>query len=239
MNIKNYLWAFPFLSFLAGYFLLQKISNVSKLNAPALVGKQLQEAVAVLSDNNLNLRLITQKDDADLPAGTILSQTPSAGQNIKPYQALHVVVSKKPQKKAAPALIYKSAQQIEKILKKDGIRNKSYYQPSNCPRNSCIAQQPATGKPLETNKIVTYISSGNSKPVLLPDFRGKTATEAVDFLKSHHCCNAQISHGSRGGKNHVCDQFCIITHQRPLAGSIINLDDKKPFSVHLQAKSTN
>jgi len=59
------------------------MTNVDQIQAPALVGKQLQNAVALLSQKNLNVRFITQKEDPDLPHGTILSQTPAAGRNVK------------------------------------------------------------------------------------------------------------------------------------------------------------
>ncbi len=235
MEIKNYLWALPFFSFLAGYLIIQRFSSIDLLEAPALVGRQLQNAVVELSEKNLNIRLITQKEDPDLPEGTILSQTPISGQKIKPHQALHVVISKKPEKRAAPQLINKSIERIEKELDKVGIRNKSYRLPSNRPTGSCIAQLPTAGTLLQENKITTYISCENKKTVLMPNFKGKSVPEAMDFLQKHNV-KTDIMHISNTDKSHICDHNCIINDQRPLAGALVTLKDEKPLLVQLQAK---
>jgi len=235
MKIQNYLWAFPFICFLLGYLMLKKISNLGELPAPSLVGKKLQDAVTILSEKNLNLRILAQKNDADLPQGTILSQTPAAKQLIKPHQALHIVLSKKPEKQIAPQLIGNYEKTIETLLQKNNIRYKKQYLPSNCPKNSCIAQHPATGKPLEDNKIILYLSSGNSKPVLLPDFSGKPVPEITTFLNQYENIDVCITHSPKTS-NHICDQTCIITQQRPLAGSLVTLNAEKPLLVQLQAK---
>ncbi|MCK5632569.1 PASTA domain-containing protein [bacterium] len=235
MKIKNYLWALPFFSFFAGYLFVQRISSIEQLQAPSIVGKQLQNAVAELSAKNLNLRFITQKEDPDLPQGTILSQTPCAGQNIKPHQSLYVVISKKPEKIAAPLLTKKSRTTIEKELLALGVRNKSYFLPSNAPTDSCIAQLPAFGNLLQEKKVITYISSGNKKPVLIPNFKNKSITDILEFLQKYEI-KAEITHTSAKKIDHICDQNCIITNQRPLAGSIVTISPQNPTLIQLQAQ---
>ncbi|GAG41516.1 unnamed protein product, partial [marine sediment metagenome] len=153
MKTQTYLWTVPFFCFIAGYLFLQWVSKVQYLEAPPLVGKQLQDAVAQLSGKNLNIRLIAQKEDPDLPGGTILSQSPAAGQKIKPHQAIHAVISKKPEKIIAPNLINKSKEVIDRELAALGLRSKIHFLPSNRPINSCITQHPAQGQPIEENKI--------------------------------------------------------------------------------------
>ena len=235
MKLTYYLWILPFLSFLAGYLLLQRMTSVDQVQVPALVGKQLQNAVAALSEKNLNLRFITQKSDPDLPHGTILSQTPSAGKKIKPHQAIHVVISKKPEKLAAPMLINKSITAIEKELALQSIRNKTYSVSSKKPINSCIAQFPAPGTPLEENKVVTYLSCGNQKQLLMPNLQGKPISEATEFLNRYNVQveiqkSSQKKYNSKSGANN------IIINQRPLAGSFVTFEPDKPLFVQLQIK---
>lgn len=233
MKIKNYLWALPFFSFLAGYFVLERMSRVAQLDTPAIIGKQLQQAVAELSDNNLNLRLIAQKEDPDLPQGTILSQTPAPGQKIKPHQALYVVISKQPEKIAAPLLLNKHDNAIQKELEALGIRNKTYRLPSNRPSGTCIAQLPTPGNQVADEKITTYLSAGNNRPSLVPNLKGKPAPEVLEFLQQYKI-EVKIMHSSKQDKNHLCDTDCIISDQRPLAGSLVTLDEEKPLLVQLQ-----
>ncbi len=230
MKIKNYLWAAPFISFFAGYLLLERISHVEQLEAPSIVGTQLQKAVAELSAKNLNLRLIAQKQDQDLPQGTILSQTPSAGQKIKPHQALYVVISKKPQKIAAPLLLNKTSTVIERELEAVGIRTKSYALPSPRPVHTCIAQLPGPGMQLDEGNIITYRSSGNHKPVLMPDLKGKTVSEVTEFLQRYNVTIDVIQTSNTENQND------IITDQRPLAGSIENIHHQKPLLIQLQVQ---
>lgn len=235
MKAQNYLWAVPFFCFIAGYLFLQWMSKVQHLEAPALVGKQLQDAVAQLSRKNLNIRLIAQKEDPDLPGGTILSQSPAAGQKIKPHQAIHAVISKKPEKISAPNLLNKSQETLDRELKALGIRSKIHFLPSNRPANSCIAQYPAPGQPIEENRITIYLSSDNQKQVLVPDFRQQPACEVLEFLQQYNT-KVELSHASHRQNDHKCGQNCLVIDQRPLAGSLITLSPEKPLLVQLKVK---
>jgi beta-lactam-binding protein with PASTA domain len=237
MKPSNYFWLLPFFCFITGYLVLQRMYSVDQMEAPSLVGKQLQDAVAELSIHNLNIRLIDQKEDPDLPQGTILSQIPAAGQQIKPHQALHVVISKQQQKKICPSLIEKTATDINAELNDLKIRNKSYYLPSTQPANTCIAQFPSAGKVLDEPRVITYLSSGNKKPVLMPNLKGKTASQATEFFKQHPATTRlELIHASPQPAGHTCGEQCIVVDQRPLAGSIEHLDELKPLLVQLQVR---
>ncbi len=237
MKLSNYFWILPFFCFFAGYLLLQRMYNVDQLEAPSLVGKQLQDAVAELSIHNLNIRLIDQKEDPDLPQGTILSQTPAVGQKIKPHQAIHVVISKQQQKKVCPSLLEKTATEIETELTDLKIHNKSYMVPSTQPVNTCVAQFPSAGAVLDEPRVITYLSSGNDKPILMPNLKGKTAAQATEFFKQHAATTTlEIIHANPQPNDHVCGEQCIVVDQRPLAGSIERLDQHKPLLVQLQVK---
>src|SRR5690606_10040621 len=62
MNIKNYLWIMPFWSFLLGYIFIQWFFRIGNITTPHLIGKHLHEAVPLISQYNLNLRIIKQID---------------------------------------------------------------------------------------------------------------------------------------------------------------------------------
>ena len=64
--LKKYLWILPFLSFLLGYQFLSTLTTVHELKVPPLVGLSVTEAVKVLSDNNLNARIMAEKEEPDL-----------------------------------------------------------------------------------------------------------------------------------------------------------------------------
>lgn len=234
MNLKSFFWLFPFLSFIAGYYLLHSLYGVTTIDAPSIVGKNIIEAFHILSDHNLSPRLLAEKEDPDLPAGTILSQTPQAGSKIKSQQSVLCVISKKPDTVKAPHLVGKSLRHISVALDKQGVRNKIYYVHSTHPKNMCVGQYPAPEELLPNKKIITYLSSGNAKPVILPNFKHKPLNQITEFLEQYNI-TADITHyGSTTGQKLRGES--IIIDQRPLAGSIITFNDDSPIHVQLQVK---
>lgn len=235
--LKKFLWTLPFICFIGGYFSLTKIYPVKEITTPTIIGKTLQEACSILSQHTLNSRLIALKEDSLLPDGTLISQTPQAGQKIKPNQTVFIVVSIQPQKNSAPQYIHKTLNEIESEIITKNIRAKSYTMPSIAMQNTCIAQWPETGLPLENNKMIIYIASPMNKPILIPYLKNKPTLEVVDFLKSNNIQVDLIHTNDNLEENHTCSQ-CTIIDQRPLAGSIIALDSQKPLRMQLQAKAT-
>jgi len=235
MRMQQYFWIIPFISFLGGYLLLGSLFQPKEFETPAIVGKQLLNAVSVLSDHKLNIRFLAQKEESDLPQGTILSQKPLSGRKIKANQSVYVVISKKPPKIPCPALLGKPLNTLLKELEQKNIRNKSYFLPSNHPKNNCIAQYPCPLTPLKGKNVITYVSDGNKKPVILPDFKHKKIVQVVEFLKKYApYIKVEMIHSPRCELHHMCDQNCIVSDQRPLAGSIVKLDGKNPIKVHLK-----
>lgn len=186
LNFKNYLWVIPFLSFLLGYFTIQKIFQPKSFNTPAIVGKKLQEAIAILSKNQLYIKFVAEKEDSSLPHGTILSQKPVPGLQITPNQTVYVTISKKHDKSLCPDLMNKNISDINQTLKDKNLRNRCYYLPSNLPGNSCIAQYPAPESSIKDKSVITYISKGSKKPVIFPNFKNKNLSEVLEFLENHN-----------------------------------------------------
>lgn len=221
-QILPLLWITPFLSFLAGYFLLSSFFSDHTLETPCVVGKQLAQAVTLLSDHNLNARLLAQREDADLPDYTVVSQSPREYAKIKTQQAVFLVITRQPEKQAAPHLIGKSLDILRATLNEKHIRHILHYLQSNYPEGTCIAQFPSPNEPLEDGLILCYISRGNKKPVIWPNFKGKSIDMVTEFL-DHHQLKAEIVRDKKG------ENPGIISDQRPLPGSIIHLStDQRP-----------
>lgn len=230
---KAYLWLLPFIFFIAGYGIMHFILHIPEFPAPAIVGKNIHEAFAILSSHNLNVRLLEEKEDPCLPAGTIISQTPQAGQTIKPYQSLFLLISKKPSPIYAPDCLHKTEDVIQSLLQKNSIRAKIYKVASIYPQGYCFAQIPLPQEPIDDTTLTIYISDGNKKSVLWPDFKQLLVIDVLNFLHTHGI-EATVIH-EHPIHHHTCTS-CIVTDQRPLAGSIILLDPQKPCTVQLQAR---
>ncbi len=232
MDIKNYLWIAPFLSFTAGYLIMHSFFSASKIPAPALVGKPIHAILPLVTEQKLNLRLLYQKEEADLPEGIIINQTPIAGTSIKPNQPIFVVTTKKPLAQHAPHCIGISIDELHQKLQAKGISPRIYYLPHPYPEKVCFAQSPQPDECLDKNKLILYVSSGNNKPIIWPDFTKAPLHEVIDFLHTYNIEPYIISDSSH--KNYYNNSECIVVDQRPFAGTLLTIDEQKPLSVQLR-----
>jgi beta-lactam-binding protein with PASTA domain len=230
--LKKFLWTLPFICFIIGYLSLTKLYPVKEIETPLVIGKTLQEACMILSSHRLNARLVNITQDALLPEGTIISQTPQSGQKIKPNQAVFIVASTQPQKNVAPHYVQKKLNEIEQEIVAQNIRAKSYPMPSIAIRDTCIAQWPEAGLPLENNKMILYVAQPTNKPILVPYLKNKPVLEVVNFLKTNNVQIELIHNAELNEEQHTC-AHCVVIDQRPLAGSIISHDAQKPLRMQL------
>jgi len=233
MNAKNFLWITPFLSFAAGYLIMHQLFSQSETITPTLTGKPIHEVLAIVTEKNLNLRLIDQKEESALPEGIILHQTPFAGSSIKSHQPIFIVISKKPETMQSPLCIGYTIDTIHKQLIEKGIQAHIYYLPHAYPEQICFAQSPPQGEFLEKNKLILYVSSGNNKPIIWPDFKHESYEKVAQFLSTYTITPQIIS-----GSAFIQDNYDYkIIDQRPFAGTLLTLDEDKPLSVQLRINS--
>lgn len=232
MNLRSLFLLIPFGAFSAGYFLASRLSKEEAVPAPALVGMPVEHALAAASAHNLNLRVREYIQDSDLPSGTILQQTPRAGQPMKAHQPLLVVLSQRPPWLHAPDLIGKETTIISKELELSGIRVTQIHLPSPYPRNTCFAQYPSPGQHLEKNELLLYISRPAPKTVLWPSVIGKTYASLAPFLETYGI--TLDARGSRG--NESIEAKSLILAQYPAAGSVIIFDPVKPPILQILLK---
>ena len=228
--IKDIFWITPFIFFLAGYQFLNVFFYKPTTKAPLLIGKTLPQALVSLSQNNLNMRMIAQREDPDVPAGTIISQTPRAQSAIRPQQTVFLVISKKPVQPLVPDLRNKTATDYAKILKELKLRYRCFPLVSNHPENTCLAQIPTPEKELPAGGAILYIASQDTSSVLFPSFKGKSVEEVKTFLKKYDL-TPNIYHTYDTHPSHSC-KHCKVAEQKPLAGSFVSL--KEPFSIQLK-----
>jgi hypothetical protein len=210
---------------------MQRIFRAPESITPHLVGKQVHEILPLVTQHNLNIRLIDHKEEADLPEGIILNQTPQGGTTIKPNQPLFIVTTKKPLATRAPQCIGTSIDQLIPQLQTADIYPRIYQVPHPYPEKICFAQSPQLNEPLEKNRLILYISSGNNKPIIWPDFTGIPLEIAIEFLNNYNI-EPQIINDSPH-KRYTSTEYTI-TDQRPFAGTLLTLDENKPLSVQLR-----
>ncbi len=217
----KYIWLVPFLSFLAGYFIMTTIYKERVLETPNLIGLSVQEALVRINtaDTGLGIRLIAEKEHAELPSGTIIEQSPKPQTKIKSHQHIACIVSKAPST-AMPLLIGKKTKDIKQELDDRRMNGKIYYMVSREPIGTCIAQDPAPNTPISSAITATlYLSKGTAEAYTLPDLTGTTSRKAQDMLASHGITTT-VTHVS-GDHEGPCSNTCIIVEQRPKPGTIL------------------
>jgi serine/threonine-protein kinase len=230
MELKNYFWTLPFISFILGYQLLALMTVTATLQNPSIIGLPLTEAIKILSDNNLNPRIMAEKEEPDLPEGTILSQTPAAQQRVKPNQPVFLVVARKPAPLFSPPLLNKTTDEVGLALKRFNVHAKQYYLYAPTPREMCIGQYPSVQEPILGKKMTLYMSAGKNPLMLFPNLKSALLQDANSCLGNYNF-TTKVFHSTPIEPEHSCSS-CTVVDQKPLPGSII--DVRKPIYVQLQ-----
>jgi beta-lactam-binding protein with PASTA domain len=209
---------------------MQQLFHTPQTITPHLIGKQLHEILPLITQHKLNIRLIDQKEEADLPEGVILNQTPPSGTAIKANQPLFLVTTKKPLTLRAPQCIGMDINTITTQLQSTGIHPRVYHISHPYPENICFAQSPQPNVSLEKNKLIIYVSSGNNKPIIWPNFTGMPLHDVIEFLNNYNI-EPQLYTKNEA----TADEYKVID-QRPFAGTLLTLDESKPLSVQLRTQ---
>ena len=193
------------------------------------MGLQVSQAIKCLSERKLNMRIIAEKEDLDLPEGTIVSQKPSPQQPIKPHQAIFVAISKKPLIKQSPDLLGKTIDQVKTELHRKGIKYKELTLQFNTPQNIVAAQNPAPNKQLN-GPIYLYKATPQKQKVIFPSLKNRNWEEVKSFFERYNI-NPVVTY-----KNKCHHNDYMVIEQRPLAGTLVSL--KQPLHVQLHLSAT-
>ena len=218
----RFLWLAPFACFLLGYFALDLFLHHSYTTTPNVLGYSLSEAVSLISSKNLQVRLLSSKEDEQVKEGTVLSQNPTPASSIRPQQTVFLVVSCKKVRSKTPTCMNKLYEILKSELAEQEINHKVHYVPSNHPSGTCIAQIPEAGTELPSQSLILYVSQKSENPlVLLPSFKEHSLQEVVNFLKKNKI-PFSLFHTHLMEPDHTCTS-CIVVEQKPLAGSFIDI----------------
>lgn len=226
-NRLSFIWLVPFGGFAIGYILATLFFSGRSVEVPELVGLTLVQGATRASVCQLSIRVIAEKEDCDLPAGTIISQKPLAHQTAKTQQVVYVAISKCPEAKKTPSLLGITHEQATQELAKESI--KSHLVPIGIPAtpNTVIAQYPTAQEPLHEPVLLYY---AQPKPInyIFPDCINRPLPEVLEFLAKHEL-KAAVTYQ----KPQQPSRAYRILQQRPLPGTIISFDPAQATVVQL------
>lgn len=204
------------LAFLAAFLSFGNFWSNTEVTVPNVVGKQVSVAKHILEDNHLRVST-SEVTNPDVPAGQVISQTPSAGERVKEQRTIHLVVSKGVGDITVPDLEGLTVEQAKARLKDVGlvIGKITTTDDADKPDGVVITQSPSgNAKVSKGTTVDLMVNQLTQKQVAMPNLIGKTVKDARDILSALNLSLGQIAGSS--------DDNAIITEQGAGAGSSIN-----------------
>lgn len=129
------------------------------------VGMTINEALLDLANNGINESQVKQtQQESDKEAGTILSQTPSAGSSVTPSNTMiNFVVSSGPNEVSVPDFTGMSKSEVQSAAKEAGLTvNFEEDYDTQVPAGQVIRSNPSAGEKVKKNSSVTVTLSKGS-----------------------------------------------------------------------------
>ncbi len=190
------------------------IHSRQEVIVPDITGMPMEKALTELSEFNLSLMKVSEKFDSDIPAGSIITQSPPPGFMVKEGKPIEAVISTGGKTVFVPELEGMSLRQVELILRQTGLgigeHTRTY---SNSVREEHIVSQfPYPGEILDENSYVDIVVSrgpAEEKEIKeLPDLVGRRLEDAEKIIKEMgmHIVNIEVEIDSERAEGTVIEQ---------------------------------
>jgi beta-lactam-binding protein with PASTA domain len=200
MSIKNFfLSIFRFFFHVIALMIVGALSTFTALRfftagdevvVPNLKGKAPVEAIKLLTDKGLQLKILPQKRfDKEIPADHIISQEPDADTHIKTGRSVEVYMSLGPEKIVVPDLTGQTTRVATLTLDQYKLSpGKIVYVTSpGADSDAVLAQFPLPGTVVTDVRVVNILANNsmyvNPRSYVMPDVIGKPVDEVSSFFK--------------------------------------------------------
>lgn len=134
------------------------------IRVPKLTGRTLEEAKALLEENNLKLGDVSEQTSST-DAGKVISQSISSGTEVSEDTTIDLVVSKGEASLTVPSLKGKTESEAKSELSQLGLRGyKISSEYSNLAKGEIISTTPSAGKKVEKGTSIGYVVSKGPEP---------------------------------------------------------------------------
>ena len=157
-----------------------------EVEVPALTGKSVNDATALLADAGLNLKIEEgRRADPKVPAGQILTQDPQPGVRTRRERSVKVWVSSGPRSTVVPALLGEPERAAQLRLRQDGLELAALdeVRSAEYPPDAVIAQTP----PPKSNapRVALLVNRAErGATYVMPDLIGVNGDRAADLLRA-------------------------------------------------------
>lgn len=200
-------------------------------------GQQYDE---LISNNSYKYEFVAEyKQSDEIPPGTVISQTPQAGEKVIAGSKVTLIVSSSTENLVVPNCYSLTLEKAEKMLSNSNLK---IYKTAEVPSETIEAglvvyTDPKAGSVVSADKeIIIYISSGPSTTMLntysVPDVRGLSQTDAKNFLSKAGFKNVVVE-----TKDDMTKKGTVLS-QTPSPGSTVKEDEKIKIVVSTGVTTT-
>jgi len=183
------------------------------VDAPALVGKPIDEAKRIIAASGLLLGRVEPRNDKQAQ-GSVLDQNPKPGQ-VRKSDPMNLVVSAGPAILDVPDVGGASFSAAVAQLAGMGFDTTRIDAFGDAAPGTVIGQSPKPGEKLEQGKVIQLSVSKGTQPFVLPNLKGKACADAKAQLAA---LGMSASVRSAGGQQASCAANKVL-EQEPLPGS--------------------
>lgn len=155
------------------------------LRMPNLVGMNINDAEKTISSLDLKIAKVSELYSEKYPPGTVINQSPRAGQIIRKGRDIFLTVSQGKEEVEVPNLIGQNIRSSRILLKNVGldVGNISYVNDERYGIDTIVAQSPVPGTKLNFGKAVDLVvSRGPFDLVKVPFVEGLNLDNAIKIL---------------------------------------------------------
>jgi len=173
-------------AFLSGVMSMRFAIQGREVDMPNLVGKNSAEVQSLLSKRGLHL-MVADRVYSDLPANTVVRQSPPAGEHMKVSQDAHVVLSLGPQNVTIPELAGESLRVARIQLLQAGLQlgEVTSIPAPNLPADTVVQQNPLSGTRAASLRVNLLVAEDEPQAAyIMPWLVGMQLPEADRLITS-------------------------------------------------------
>ena len=212
--------------FLGSFLAYGKFWSSADVVVPNVVGKTMDEAKHMLSENKLRVS-VTEEFSDDVVEGIVISQTPDANSHVKEDRTVTIYVSKGEEVVVVPDVRTLALREAELKLRNAGfiIGRIEEVNDKKVPDNTVIDQNPRSPAQIKKTQKIDLIVCRIEKMVELPDFTGSRLSSVKKQLADLNLKEGKITEVA-GMKSKG-----TIVRQSPEAGTEVKEGSAVSFTV--------
>ncbi|OGR78840.1 MAG: hypothetical protein A2X32_08305 [Elusimicrobia bacterium GWC2_64_44] len=177
--------------FLFSWTMETVIHNRKEVIVPDISGKSTVNALQILSEQNLAMKIEGTEFNEAVPIGTVLRQVPGAGSTVREGKIVRVIFSQGGESVFTPNLLGLPLRNAELMLRQRqlvlGQVSESYSLKAE--KGTVLSQDPKPELSVSKNTMVEVVVSAGVPPagiIMLPDFRQKKSDEAQQWAAQNN-----------------------------------------------------